>query len=177
VSNKKFLIDTGSSFSILPFSSSARQSGPVLRAADGRRICCWGHRRTDISINGVAFTWHFLLADVQFPIIWVDFLRHFNLAVDVVGGQEGVPEHDAGRHHQAIKQLLGQPSPPGQKERWVMAAVRGFSPPEYSNNGGQVPFAQHGGPGWPPRRLLHIQTCKKVIIRSQWQMKISQKRP
>jgi hypothetical protein len=38
-----------------------------------------------------------------------------------------------------------------------MAAVRGFSPPKYSNYGGQVSFAQHGGPGWPPRRLLHIQ--------------------
>jgi hypothetical protein len=87
VSNKKFLIDTGSSFSILPFSSSARQSGPVLRAADGWRIRCWGHRRTDISINGTAFTWHFLLADVQFPIIGVDFLRHFNLVVDVLGQQ------------------------------------------------------------------------------------------
>jgi transposase InsO family protein len=87
VSGKKFLIDTGSSFSILPFSSTARQSGPVLRAADGRRIRCWGNRRTDISINGVAFTWRFLLADVQFPIIGVDFLRHFNLTVDVVGQQ------------------------------------------------------------------------------------------
>jgi hypothetical protein len=31
--------------------------------------------------------WTFLLADVQFPIIGVDFLRHFCLLVDISTGR------------------------------------------------------------------------------------------
>jgi hypothetical protein len=38
----KFLIDTGSSFSILPYRSAAAVYGPRLRAANGHAIRCWG---------------------------------------------------------------------------------------------------------------------------------------
>ena len=32
--------------------------------------------------HGRRFTWNFLLAAVSFPIVGVDFLRHFQLMVD-----------------------------------------------------------------------------------------------
>ena len=45
-------------------------------------IPCWGERRLSLSFHGRLFVWPFLLAKVQFPIIGVDFLRHFKLLVD-----------------------------------------------------------------------------------------------
>ncbi len=45
-------------------------------------IPCWGERRLTLSFHGRLFVWPFLLAKVQFPIIGVDFLRHFKLLVD-----------------------------------------------------------------------------------------------
>jgi hypothetical protein len=36
----------------------------------------------DLLFHGRRFRWALLLADVQFPIIGVDFLRHFHLMVD-----------------------------------------------------------------------------------------------
>jgi Reverse transcriptase (RNA-dependent DNA polymerase) len=81
------LVDTGSSFSILPHKSRAPLAGPLLRAADGRRIRCWGSKQLQLSLHGTSYSWQFLLADVKFPILGVDFLRHFGLLVDVVGGK------------------------------------------------------------------------------------------
>jgi hypothetical protein len=58
-----------------------------------------------VAINGAAFSWNFLLADVQFPIIGIDFLRHFNLVVDVSSQQllpsPGVTGGGALRNHYA----------------------------------------------------------------------------
>jgi transposase InsO family protein len=84
-SKQNFLVDTGSTFSILPFRSSSPQSGPRLTAANGRRIACWGHRRAAVILGGVHYSWKFLRAAVRFPILGADFLRHFNLLVDVAG--------------------------------------------------------------------------------------------
>jgi hypothetical protein len=69
VSQKNFLVDTGSTFSILPFRSSSPQSGPRLTAANGRRIACWGHRRAAVVLDGAPYTWKFLRAAVKFPIL------------------------------------------------------------------------------------------------------------
>ena len=82
-SHRRFLVDTGSSFSILPFRSHARPSGPTLRSANNARIRCWGQRSATVELEGKRFEFPFLLADVRFPIIGIDFLRHFNLIVDV----------------------------------------------------------------------------------------------
>jgi len=38
-------------------------------------------------LNGKLFTWIFLLADVQFPILGVDFFKHFHLVVDACAHQ------------------------------------------------------------------------------------------
>jgi hypothetical protein len=82
LSNRCFLIGTGASFSIFPHNSSASPSGPNLRGTAGQLILCWGEKTLTLLLHGRHFTWSFLLAVVSFPIIGVDFLRHFQLMVD-----------------------------------------------------------------------------------------------
>ncbi len=86
-SSRRFLIDTGASFSILPHQSSARPSGPNLSGPDGQPIACWGDRTLHLVFSGQQFKWTFLLADVKFPIIGVDFLRAHMLIVDPAAGR------------------------------------------------------------------------------------------
>jgi hypothetical protein len=86
VSNKKLLVDTGSSLSLFPFRSAAKPCGPQLKAANGQRIRCWGSLQHHLLIGEKSFQWQFLQADVSFPILGVDFLRGFQLLVGVVGG-------------------------------------------------------------------------------------------
>ena len=75
ISGASFLVDTGSSFSILPYSSSLPPTGPLLKSAGGQRIPCWGRRRLTVSFNGRRYSWNFLLAAVEFRILGVDFLQ------------------------------------------------------------------------------------------------------
>ena len=82
-SGTSFLVDTGSSYSIIPHTSQQPPTGPLLRTANGQRVSCWGERRLTVVFGGHRYTWAFLLADVQFHIIGVDFLQHFQLLVDV----------------------------------------------------------------------------------------------
>jgi hypothetical protein len=82
-SQRRYLVDTGSAFSIMPWQSSAPPSGPSLAGADGRRIPCWGERFFTVTIGGVPRQWQFLLAAISFPILGEDFLRHHSLVVDV----------------------------------------------------------------------------------------------
>ncbi len=86
-SGVRFLIDTGTSFSIIPHSSSSPPTGPLLHTADGCPICCWGSTRLQVSFQGRSFTWDFLLAAISFLIIGVDFLCHFKLWVDAAGNR------------------------------------------------------------------------------------------
>jgi hypothetical protein len=53
-SNSHFLVDTGSAFSIMPWSLESAQSGPSLAVADGRCIPCWGQQSFTLSVDGVA---------------------------------------------------------------------------------------------------------------------------
>jgi hypothetical protein len=80
LSNRRFLVDTCASYTIFPHTSTATPSGPRLRGAAGQLIPCWGEKT--LSFQGRRFSWTFLLAAVSFPIIGVDFLRHFKLMVD-----------------------------------------------------------------------------------------------
>jgi hypothetical protein len=83
MSQHRYLVDTVSAFSIMPWQSLAPPSGPSSTGADGRRIPCWGERPFTITIGGIPRQWQFLLAAVSFPILGVDFLRHHSLVVDV----------------------------------------------------------------------------------------------
>jgi hypothetical protein len=87
VSKRRYLVDTGASFSVLPFYSPNFPSGPRLSGPDGASIPCWGYRRQFLVFGRRRFVWRFLLAAVKFPIIGVDFLKHFCLLVDPAGQQ------------------------------------------------------------------------------------------
>jgi hypothetical protein len=74
-------------FSVFPHSSDRPPCGPALAGAAGRPIPCWGEKQFHLSFNGKEFSWPFLLAAVQFPIIGVDFLRHYGQLVDPAGNR------------------------------------------------------------------------------------------
>jgi hypothetical protein len=85
-SNRRFLVDTGASFSVFPHRSTAVPSGPHLSGPDGKNIPSWGPRRMRLTFGRRRFVWPFLLAAVRFPIIGMDFLKHFRLQVDPSNG-------------------------------------------------------------------------------------------
>ena len=70
-----YVVDTGSTFCIIPYKSTAAEAGPRLKSATGRHIPCWGRRSLTLKFHGRLFTWDFLLADISFPILGIDFLQ------------------------------------------------------------------------------------------------------
>ena len=84
---RRYLVDTGSAYSILPFRSSSKPTGPPLVTAAKSPIRCWGSRRTALRASGRIFRCEVLLADVAFPILGADFLRQHGLMVDLAGLQ------------------------------------------------------------------------------------------
>ena len=83
ISKQWFLVDTGSAYSIIPHHSTDPATGPRIMAADRSPIPCWGEEVRTIAAAGRRFQWTFLLAAVAFPILGADFLRHFDLMVDL----------------------------------------------------------------------------------------------
>ena len=81
--SKRYLVDSGSAYSILPHKSSAEPTGPCLMTADGKPLHCWGHRTCSVCTRTREFSWSFLLAPVAFPILGADFLSNFRLLVDI----------------------------------------------------------------------------------------------
>lgn len=83
----KFLIDTGADLSVIPKSSIKYNLQPeklTLYAANGTEIKTYGTKLLNLDLNlRRKFSWSFVIADVNQPIIGVDFLTHFNLLVDV----------------------------------------------------------------------------------------------
>ncbi len=87
LSNWRFLVDTGASYSIFPHNSSSPPTGPLLAGPSGTSIPCWGEKEFTLSFSGRLFKWTLLLADVKFPFLGVDFLRHHRLLVDPAENQ------------------------------------------------------------------------------------------
>ncbi len=85
ISNRRFLVDTGASYSILPHCSSLPASGLKLFCLAGQPIPCWGDRLVQLRFQDQDFSWKFLWADVAFPILGVDFLRAHKLLIDPKG--------------------------------------------------------------------------------------------
>ena len=82
LSQRRFLVDTGAAYSILPHHSSGQPTGPLLAGPDGHPLACWGDKPVQLVLDGCHFQWTFLLAAVQCPIIGVDFLRAHQILVD-----------------------------------------------------------------------------------------------
>jgi hypothetical protein len=85
-SGSDFLVDTGASRSVWPFQSSKQSYGPILEGADGARIPAWGARGLRVRFGKQEFSFSFIRAAVQVPILGNDFLPHFRLLVDPAGG-------------------------------------------------------------------------------------------
>ena len=83
-----FLVDTGSSVSILPnypeFSPKLRSTGISLSTASGSSMKTYGEIDIDLGIRRLrrSFPWSFVVADVTQPILGVDFLAKHCLLVD-----------------------------------------------------------------------------------------------
>ncbi len=87
LSGRRFLLDTGAAYSLFPHRSSSSPSGPVLSGPSGATFSSWGSRSLTVRFSGTSYTWDFLLADVSFPIIGIDFLQNFNLLVHPSSGR------------------------------------------------------------------------------------------
>jgi hypothetical protein len=76
VSKRRFLVDSGASYTIFPYRSSSPHTGPLLAGSSGKTILCWVEKEFELSFDKNKFKWLLLLAAINFPILGVDFLRH-----------------------------------------------------------------------------------------------------
>lgn len=86
ISGVKFLIDSGSEVSVIPRSMAGDlEEEPLrftLKGAGGHGINTHGTKKMKISMNeNNSFIWTFIVADVSSPIIGLDFLTAFRLAI------------------------------------------------------------------------------------------------
>jgi cleavage and polyadenylation specificity factor subunit 1 len=68
--------------SVLPYYSSKEPFGPPLVAANGDNIPAWGYSRRQIRVGGHKFMFNFVLANVAYPILGLDFLKAHKLVID-----------------------------------------------------------------------------------------------
>jgi hypothetical protein len=71
----RFLVDTGASCSLFPHKSTQLPFGPILKTPNGLSIPSWGESVKTMSFENRSFTWSFLLADIEFPILGADFVE------------------------------------------------------------------------------------------------------
>ncbi|GFU15630.1 hypothetical protein TNCV_3615491 [Trichonephila clavipes] len=86
-SGQKFLIDPGSEICVIPPSptmNKSPQSNFSLFAANNTKIPAYGMVRKELNLGlRRPFIWTFIIADVSFPKIGADILKHFNLLIDL----------------------------------------------------------------------------------------------
>ncbi|GFV20019.1 uncharacterized protein TNCV_1154201 [Trichonephila clavipes] len=84
---QKFLIDSGSEICVIPPSptmNKSPQSNFSLFAANNTKIPAYGMVRKELNLGlRRPFIWTFIIADVSSTIIGADFLKHFNLLIDL----------------------------------------------------------------------------------------------
>lgn len=87
ITNRNFLIDTGADVSVLPLATPTydlRPSNTLLFAANGTPIKVIGEQLIKLNLGlRREFCWPFVVADVTSPIIGADFIRHFDLLIDL----------------------------------------------------------------------------------------------
>ena len=83
----KFLIDTGAEVSLLPASHSdrkRRQTGFSLQTANNSDISTYRTRSLTLDFNlHRPLPWVFTIADVRHAILGADFIRHYQLLIDM----------------------------------------------------------------------------------------------
>ena len=84
----KYLIDTGAAVSALPMSCASRITDAdclPLVGANNTTINTYGTSKRNVDVGLKRdYTWKFIVADVQLPIIGADFLIHYSLLVDLL---------------------------------------------------------------------------------------------
>jgi hypothetical protein len=65
----RYLVDTGATLSLVPCTSNASPSGPLLKGADGQPIPSWYFVSKTVQFQGKRFTAKFLQAAVAGPIL------------------------------------------------------------------------------------------------------------
>ena len=80
-SKLNFLVDSGATLSIIPFTSSQTPLGPKLIGANGAQIPTWGFQKQTVTFGSQQYTHDFLLAKVATPILGLDFFRRFHLSI------------------------------------------------------------------------------------------------
>jgi transposase InsO family protein len=83
--SRRFLVDSGTSVSLLPHKSRSPGSGSTLIGPDGAAIRSWGRREVNLSFGSQSVKWTFLQAAVAFPILGLDFLQAQDLLLDATG--------------------------------------------------------------------------------------------
>ncbi len=144
-------MDSGSAFSIIPFTSKAPAEGPAIMAADRTRIKCWGSLRRSLLVANRRYTWNFLKAAVAFPIIGADFLAAFDLVVDlkrerlVEAGCYCVPlaAPPDGSTFAPVGVVAAQETSPAAPV--VSTPGLGFSPPSLPTVEARLPAVARGG--------------------------------
>ncbi|KRY50160.1 Retrovirus-related Pol polyprotein from transposon 17.6 [Trichinella britovi] len=131
----RFLVDTGSEVSVVPYNTTLRSQLhaahiPQLIAANGTRIDIFGSRELTVDLGFTRpMRWKFVVARIAQPILGADFLRHFNLLVDL--------------KHQRLQQL-GVTAPHGSKEATEhLAPMWRLSTPQQRDEARQIPDPQH----------------------------------
>ncbi|GFT24728.1 transposon Tf2-9 polyprotein [Trichonephila clavipes] len=94
-SGQKFLIDSGSEICVIPPSPTMNKSpqSNFLFAANNTKILAYGMVRKELNLGlRRPFIWTFIIADVSSPIIGADFLKHFNLLIDLKKKRRFLPK-------------------------------------------------------------------------------------
>jgi hypothetical protein len=85
-SKQRYLIDTGSDLCVFPrklLPGRRKRTDYSLYAANGTTISTYGWTSQSLNLGlRREFTWRFVVADVQLPIIGVDLLSHYCLLVN-----------------------------------------------------------------------------------------------
>ena len=83
----KFLVDSGSTISLLPRSYAQQKTNPQelrLTAATGSNIATFGERVLTVDLGlRRAISWAFVVADVSSAILGAEFLTYYDLIVDL----------------------------------------------------------------------------------------------
>ena len=84
-SGRKLLVDTGAQISVFPASALERRRPKTepLVATNGSKIDTFGSRAISLDLGFRKFTWSFVLADVNRPMLGADFFCSNHLLIDV----------------------------------------------------------------------------------------------
>lgn len=140
----QYLIDTGSDLCVLPKKYRLTRKSPdnyVLTAANGTVIHTYGILTQHLNLGlRRDFTWNFVIADVDKPIIGADFLAHYGLLIDC-------------RNRKLVDSLTTLTSP-GELRRCDQASVKTISgSSEYHHLLAQYPSLSK--PSGLPRVVKH----------------------